>query len=149
MLGCARGEEVYPLSDLPSRACLVVFPGFSVSTGEAYREAGLRLTDQARRAYIGKFGAWPQFPLMSWGPAENDFEQVVFARWPELARLKRRLIRAGAEIASLTGSGSAVYGLFSSARQLAHASRLIPKGWLHFRTRTLPRAGYHRRLFEQ
>lgn len=147
VLGCGRGEEVYPLSDLPLRACLVVFPGFSVSTAEAYRQAGSRLTEQPRSAYIGSFGAWPQLPLMSWGSAENDFEQVVFARWPELARVKRRLIRAGAEVASLTGSGSAAYALFSSARQLVRASKLIPKGWLSFRTRTLTRAGYHRRLF--
>jgi 4-diphosphocytidyl-2-C-methyl-D-erythritol kinase len=126
-----------------------VFPGFAVSTAEAYREAGLRLTAEAGTAYIGKVGAWPQFPLLSWGPAENDFEPVVFARWPELARLKRRLIRAGAEVASLTGSGSAVYALFASPRQIAHASKLIPKGWLSFRTRTLLRADYHRKLFEQ
>ena len=147
VLGCGRGEEVYPLSDLAPRACLVVFPGFAVSTTEAYREAGLRLTAEAGTAYIGSVGAWPQFPLMGWGPAENDFEPVVFARWPELARLKRRLIRAGAEVASLTGSGSAVYALFSSARQLVHASKLIPKGWLLFRTRTLTRPGYHRKVF--
>ena len=149
VLGCGRGEEVYPLTDLPSRACLVIFPGFSVSTAEAYREAGLRLTEKGGTAYIGSFGAWPHFPLMSWGPAENDFEYVVFARWPQLARLKRRLIRAGAEVASLTGSGSAVYALFSSSRQLARASKLIPKGWLIFPTRTLVRADYHQELYEK
>ncbi len=149
VLGCGRGEEVYPLVDLPSLHCLVIFPGFSVSTAEAYREAGLGLTDEARSAYIGSFGAWPHFPLMSWGPAENDFENVVFTRWPELARLKRQLIRAGAEVASLTGSGSAVYALFSSSRQLSRASKLIPKGWLKFSTRTLVRDEYHRELYEQ
>lgn len=142
VLGCGRGEEIYPLTDLPARHCLVVFPGFSVSTAEAYREAGLRLTEQGGSAYTGSFGAWPQFPLVSWGPAENDFEHVVFARWPELARWKRRLIRAGAEVASLTGSGSAVYALFSSSRQMARASKLIPKRWLIFPTRTLLRDEY-------
>jgi 4-diphosphocytidyl-2-C-methyl-D-erythritol kinase len=147
VLGCGRGEEVYPLIDLPSRHCLVIFPGFSVSTAEAYREAGLRLTEPGESAYIGRFGAWPQFPLMSWGPAENDFEYVVFARWPELARWKRRLIRAGADVASLTGSGSAVYALFSSSRQMVRASQLIPKRWPVFLTRTLSRADYHQELF--
>jgi 4-diphosphocytidyl-2-C-methyl-D-erythritol kinase len=147
VLGCGRGEEVYPLCDLPSCACLVVFPGFSISTAEAYRQAGLRLTEQGETPYSGNFGAWPQLPLMSWGPAENDFEPVVFARWPELARCKRRLIRAGAEVASLTGSGSAVYALFSSSRQMARASKLMPKGWLLFPTRTMVRAEYHRKLF--
>ncbi len=147
VLGCGRGEEVYALSDLPTRACLVVFPGFPVSTREAYRDAGLRLTEQPRSGYSKIFGAWPQFSLLNWGPAENDFEQVVFARWPELARLKRRLIRAGAEVASLTGSGSAVYALFTSSRQMALASKLIPRGWLQFRTRTLTRVAYQRGLF--
>ena len=149
VLGCGRGEEVYPLSDLGPLACLVISPGFSVSTAEAYRDVDLRLTEHGGTAYIDSFGAWPHFPLMSWGPAENDFERVVFARWPELARLKRRLIRAGAEVASLTGSGSAVYALFSSRRQMARASQLIPTGWLAFSTRTLARADYHRKLFEQ
>jgi 4-diphosphocytidyl-2-C-methyl-D-erythritol kinase len=144
VLGCGRGEEVYPLPDLPPRRCLVVFPGFSISTAEAYRQAGLRLTSQGKVRSINDVGAWPQFPLMNWGPAENDFERVVFARWPELARLKRLLIRAGAEIASLTGSGSAVYSVFESTRQLLHASKLIPKGWLKFRSRTLSRADYRR-----
>jgi 4-diphosphocytidyl-2-C-methyl-D-erythritol kinase len=146
VLGCGRGEEVYPLPDLPPRKCLVVFPGFPISTAEAYREAGLRLTSQGKVRSIDNVGAWPQFPLMNWGPAENDFERVVFAKWPELARLKRHLIRAGAEIASLTGSGSAVYSVFESTRQLLHASKLIPKGWLKFGSRTLSRADYRRLL---
>jgi 4-diphosphocytidyl-2-C-methyl-D-erythritol kinase len=149
VLGCGRGEEVYPLSDLPPRKCLVIFPGFSISTPEAYREASLRLTRQGKLRSMDTFGAWPQFPLISWGPAENDFEHVVFARWPELAGVKRQLIRAGAEMASLTGSGSALYSVFESARQLLRASKLIPKGWLIFRSRTLSRADYRRLRCEQ
>jgi len=146
VLGCGRGEEVYPLPDLPPRKCLVVFPGFPISTAKAYGQAGLRLTSRGKLRRIDDVGAWPQFPLLEWGPAENDFEPVVFAWWPELARLKRLLIRAGAEIASLTGSGSAVYAVFESARQLLHASQLIPKGWLAFHSRTLSRAEYRRQL---
>jgi 4-diphosphocytidyl-2-C-methyl-D-erythritol kinase len=147
VLGCGRGEEVYPLIDLERRYCLIIFPGFSISTAEAYREGGLRLTQQADSAYTVCFGAWPHFPLMEWGPAENDFEHVVFTRWPELARLKRQLIRAGAEVASLTGSGSAVYAIFSSSRQLSRASKLIPKRWLQFSTHTVARDEYHQKLF--
>jgi 4-diphosphocytidyl-2-C-methyl-D-erythritol kinase len=146
ILGCGRGEEIYPLPDLPPRKCLVVFPGFSSSTSDAYREASLLLTRERKVRSIDSFGVWPQFPLLDWGPAENDFERVVFARWPELARLKRQLIRAGAEITSLTGSGSAVYSIFESTHQLLRASALIPKGWLTFRTSTLSRVDYRRRL---
>ncbi|HEV2177934.1 MAG TPA: 4-(cytidine 5'-diphospho)-2-C-methyl-D-erythritol kinase [Terriglobia bacterium] len=164
VLGCGRGEEVYPLDDLPRRHCLVVFPGFSISTVEAYREAGVKLRRPVRSGHsresrnptglqltkgervrrLASFGLWPQLPLQNWGPAENDFEKVVFAKWPELARLKRQLLRAGAETASLTGSGSAVYGLFVSARQLAQAQKLIPARWRAFKVKTLGRAEYWR-----
>jgi 4-diphosphocytidyl-2-C-methyl-D-erythritol kinase len=151
VLGCGRGEEVYPLWDLTARPCLVIFPGFSVSTAWAYGQAGraasLRLTRKGKGPNINRFGAWSHFPLNDWGPAENDFEKVVFARWPELAQLKRRLIRAGAESASLTGSGSAVFAVFDSARKLHSASRFVPAGWQTFRIRTLPRAEYERLVF--
>jgi 4-diphosphocytidyl-2-C-methyl-D-erythritol kinase len=152
VLGCGRGEDVYPLWDLPARRCLVIFPGFSVSTAWAYGEAGraapsLQLTEKAKKPNIKRFGAWSHFPLSEWGPAENDFERVVFARWPELAQLKRRLIRAGAESTSLTGSGSAVFAVFDSARKLHRASSFVPAGWQTFPTRTLTRAEYERLVF--
>ena len=146
VLGCGRGEEVYPLDDLPRRHCLVVFPSFSLSTREAYREVARRLTKRRAASRMSAFGVWSRVPLETWGPAENDFEQVVFAKWPELGELKRQLIRAGAETALLTGSGSAVYAIFDSAPKLLRASKSIPAGWRAFRTRTLPRAEYQRRL---
>jgi 4-diphosphocytidyl-2-C-methyl-D-erythritol kinase len=147
VLGCGRGEEVYPLPDLPPRYCLIVFPGFSVSTAEAYQVLGLRLTAQKEGRRIDSLGKRSPFPLQAWGPAENDFEWFVFARWPELAKMKRQLIRAGAETASLTGSGSALYAVYESAQQLNRAASLMPSRWKVFKVRTLSRATYLRRLF--
>lgn len=186
-LGCGRGEEVYPLADLPPRNCLVAFPGFSQSTREAYaaidsqlgfevgatpgsagilarsskpdesesragKDAGApgrpyvktdsRLTEKSSGRNIYSFGKWPQFPWEDWEAAENDFETVVFAKWPELSKLKRQLLRAGAEMASLTGSGTAVYAIFSSARKLASARSLLPQGWRIFAARTLSRSEF-------
>jgi 4-diphosphocytidyl-2-C-methyl-D-erythritol kinase len=147
-LGIGRGEEVYPLPDLPRRHCLIVFPGFRVSTLEAYREANRQLTKSRRGRSMNLLGVRPPFSLASGEPAENDFERVVFARWPELARLKRQLIRAGAETASLTGSGSAVFALFDSAQQLLCAAQFVRVGWQRVRTRTLLQREYQRLLFE-
>lgn len=150
VLGCGRGEEVYPLEELPARRCLVAHPGFPISTAEAYSQAGgdaARLTSPPENRKVNGFGVWSQFPWNNWGPAENDFEAFVFAKWPELARVKRQFIRAGAETASLTGSGSAIYALFVSARQLNQAAKSVPRGWSIYLTSTLNRAGYHRRLF--
>jgi 4-diphosphocytidyl-2-C-methyl-D-erythritol kinase len=175
VLGCGRGEEIYPLTDLSGRYCLVVYPGFKISTAEAYseidrtashsadaaplshpartvpkeraRRKSSKLTKHREALKVKSFGVWSQFPVENWGPAENDFEKFVFAKWPELEQLKTQFIRAGAETASLTGSGSAVYAIFDSARQLSRASRVVPPGWAVFHTRTLSRLQYRRQIF--
>ena len=147
VLGCGRGEEVYPLTDLPAQPCLIAFPGFSVSTAEAYQAVGLQLTSEGEKRKIIRLGKRSPFPLEEWGPAENDFETFVFARWPELAKVKGQLIRAGAKTASLTGSGSALYAVFASAQQVNRAAKAIPADWQVFKVRTLPRAEYERRRF--
>jgi len=146
--GCGRGEEVYALPDLPRRHCLVVFPGFSQSTREAYAALDSQLTARPNPCSIYSFGKWPQFPWDHWEAAENDFERVVFAKWPELQKRKRQLLRAGAEMASLSGSGSAVYAIFASAQKLVSSRKLVPAPWQSFATRTLPRAEYQRLRFE-
>lgn len=147
-LGCSRGEEVYALPDLPTRPCLVIFPGFAQSTREAYRDLDCQLTAGSRPRSIDTFGVWSQFPIEGWGPAENGFEEVVFAKWPKLRKVKRQLLLAGAETASLSGSGSAVYAIWETARQLSAARRLLPAEWQSFAVRTLPRSEYRRRLFD-
>src|SRR5215831_5245734 len=80
---------------------------------------------------------------------ENDFEQVVFPQHPELREVKRVLEREGAFYASLSGSGSAVYGLFR-----ARATALRAAAWLRSRgtpvaaTSTLTRRQYWQRIFD-
>jgi 4-diphosphocytidyl-2-C-methyl-D-erythritol kinase len=57
--------------------------------------------------------------------ARNDFEAVVFEQHPKLATLKRRLVRAGAVTAMMSGSGSALYGLFRDRNAIFRAVELL------------------------
>lgn len=79
---------------------------------------------------------------------ENDFERVVFPQYPELRDLKRALEREGARYTSLSGSGSALYGLFESDDQAQRAARQISdnKGVNAMVTRTLTRSEYWEQL---
>ena len=232
VLGVGRGEQVYPVPDLPSMACVVVTPEIGVSTPRAFaewdRRQGLKppfsapsdaalkgrsstvapapsmeaeaVSMDAPVASIGsqaqnmtsarraaehsmqlprkltrgdgsdrmnglsrELSAWLSEPYSSaplrggraekpllWlvrAGIENDFEQVVFPEYPELREGKRALVRAGAKYASLSGSGSTLFGLFGTKDSAVRAVvRLKKEGWTAKATSTLTRKQYWRRL---
>jgi 4-diphosphocytidyl-2-C-methyl-D-erythritol kinase len=229
VLGVGRGEQVYPLPELPAVACVVVTPKVGVSTPKAFADwdrlrgdqQGLKpsssdVADAALKgrsstempvglvpsgsepAELGSAGqpraavptkisakltvsagsdrmnelgrglsAWlsemyssaPSEFLERRGRAENpllwldragiknDFEEVVFPEYPELSSGKSALLRAGAKYASLSGSGSTLYGLFASREAAVRAvARLRKQGWAAQATATLPRRAYWKRI---
>jgi 4-diphosphocytidyl-2-C-methyl-D-erythritol kinase len=151
-LGLGRGEEIYPLVDLPRHHAMLVMPTFGVSTAEAYswydeeRASGFRIGDELGRG----FGARDLQVLPVPWPSRaaqmiNDLEGPVARRHPEIVQVKLQLRQAGAVGASMSGSGSAIYGLFRT-RAGAHAAAQTVKrpGWRILLTRTLSRTEYER-----
>ena len=110
-LGLGRGEELYPLQDLPPIEGVLITPDIHVSTPDAYRALSLTLTDPATK--LASFQESVRRPLLE--PLVNDFESVVFAQHPQLAAIKDSLLRQGANQALMSGSGSSVFALFRTA----------------------------------
>jgi 4-diphosphocytidyl-2-C-methyl-D-erythritol kinase len=249
VLGIGRGEEVYPLPDLPSTACVVAIPEIGVSTPQAFAdwdgmtgspqglkpsshgdlfgtaeampfhgevgisggastsrganisgstwdtkkelaERGSARTGEGARPHMlsadsrhpkltvpsssdrmNEFSrivsAWlsgtvsgvpvskgrgraetPLLDLVRTG-IENDFERVVFPKYPELREVKRVLERAGAFYASLSGSGSAIYGLFASRTSAEEAAAKVRKNGIPaVTTSTLTRRQYWKKILD-
>jgi 4-diphosphocytidyl-2-C-methyl-D-erythritol kinase len=199
ILGAGRGEQVYPIRDLPAMALVVLTPEAGVSTPKAFAEWDRKLAENAQwrkaapgdEVYSGlkgrssaekltataasdrmnelgrEFSAWlsenysgaphhgkrgragnPLLRLVRTG-IQNDFEQVVFPEYPELGECKKALVRAGAKYASLSGSGSTLYGLFASKEAArASAGKLRKQGWAVQATVTLTRRQYWSRIFD-
>lgn len=181
VLGVGRGEEVYPMPDLPETHCVVALPNVGVSTPEAFRDwdtlyaerltqgqSSDRLKELSRALSAclcephssGVFSQGedrPGNPLLALVRTgiENDFEEVVFRQHPLLGDIKRILVcsdhpEQAALYAALSGSGSAVFGLFPTEEAAKAAEeRLSSKGIAFLRTKTLPREAYWRTMIEE
>jgi 4-diphosphocytidyl-2-C-methyl-D-erythritol kinase len=119
-VGIGRGSELFPLPDLPASRGVLVAPGIHVSTPEAYRRLSPRLTSESQQNKIVSFQSQTWDPSLG-AAAVNDFEAVVFEQHQELAILKKRLTRAGASTAMMSGSGSALFGLFRNREEVIQA----------------------------
>jgi 4-diphosphocytidyl-2-C-methyl-D-erythritol kinase len=175
VLGTGRGEQVYPLQDLPSYHCVIATPEIGVSTPAAFAEwdkkwpsksTGSKLTAQdgsdristfSRTVYEWLNGSFTPTGVPGKGRdraeallldlvrtgIENDFESVVFPKYPAIREVKRALERSGAKYVSLSGSGSAVFGLFADQESANQAVKKLEENDIPAQTTvTLPRERY-------
>jgi 4-diphosphocytidyl-2-C-methyl-D-erythritol kinase len=119
--GAGRGDRISPLPPFPERHVLLVVPNFAIATADAYRwlDASGLLSDPGEA--LPAPAHWEDVDRNS----TNTFEMVLFQRFPVLRRVCDFMRENGAGSAHVSGSGSAVYGLFTSETAARTAESVI------------------------
>jgi 4-diphosphocytidyl-2-C-methyl-D-erythritol kinase len=148
-LGLARGEEVYPLRTQVKAHVVLVDPRRPVSTGAVFARVDAGLTPRENSYTIFRFVSRDLEGAAAFRLLSNDLEQAALEEAPDLARavgrIRGALVREGALLASLSGSGSSYFGVFDDAQRArrAHAA-LESQGFAVHRCRTLSLDQYRR-----
>jgi len=107
MYATGRGEIVTPVHvDLSKYKIEIVCPNINISTAKAYGAITPKNPERSLLQIINS-------PIETWkAHLANDFETVIFEQYPQLLEIKNNFYKRGAVYASMSGSGSAVYGIF-------------------------------------
>jgi 4-diphosphocytidyl-2-C-methyl-D-erythritol kinase len=112
MIGTGRGEILSPVDvDLKGKYLAIIKPEVHVSTQQAYEGIIPCVPLKKLADVISNYNEWKLF-------LGNDFEVSILEKFISIKTIKQNLYNAGAEYASMTGSGSAVYGIFSSKPEM-------------------------------
>jgi 4-diphosphocytidyl-2-C-methyl-D-erythritol kinase len=125
-LAWGRGERLLALRPPPARPVLIAVPAERVPTASAYAELARTRSGKAPVRYplivdAGTVDSWAAVERL----AKNDFEAVMDRGIQAIPMLRETLLRTGARIAQMTGSGSAVFGVFDDVRESEVAAREI------------------------
>ena len=142
-VGIGRGTELYPLPDAPSQPGLLIIPGIHSSTAAAYEALHRTVLPEIPTDMINKFQAVTSDMETAW---TNDFEAVVFRQHPQLKSIKGKLLKLGAWRAMMTGSGSALFGLFPSRELRDRAAEWFRKEFSNYQVH--PFAMVNRRRYQ-
>ena len=115
------GERISPL-ELPLVWYVVVYPRVLLSTRDVYNALGIVLTKNENEVkFSGKFSRVSEIA----GILENDLERAALVRCPEITTIKERLKEVGALGSLMSGSGSAVFGIFEDEESARKAAKLV------------------------
>ncbi len=141
-LGLGRGDELYPLADLPRWWVVLVVSPFSLATSEVYQRANLLLTKEKNNSSMKGFFLKESdiAHLMV-----NDLEEAVFHAYPDLRRVKDLMIEQGAKCSLMSGSGPTIYGLFTMHKEAKRAQKnLVAMGYRVILAHTLTTKDYRK-----
>jgi 4-diphosphocytidyl-2-C-methyl-D-erythritol kinase len=113
-IGESRGEKVKPISLEINYPILIVNPGIVIPTKWAFDNIIIQKSSKSRLAQLAKGNL--EFDKMKRN-VKNDFESLVFSKYPIVSEIKKELYNLGAEFALMTGTGSTVFGIFSNLQR--------------------------------
>lgn len=145
-LGIGRGEEVYPLERQLDRPIVLILPDFAISTAEVYRNLILTKRESSLKLRYFALSLGGRDELLD---LANDLESATNEYSPAIQEYKEILLRQGAAVSSMSGSGSAVFGIFDDEALARSAARSLgARGIRAIATRTLTRQDYWERRLE-
>lgn len=134
-LAWSRGERLMPLPTLPWHPIVIVTPARGIATADAYGWVAESRMGFSPTAFVIDAAAVRDWTRMA-SIATNDFDSVVFTRFPDLARAAASLRQHGALVSILAGSGSSVIGIFEDLAAADKALAESPIKGLLSRTST-------------
>ena len=137
-LGEGRGDRITPLPDLPVFYCVLALPAWPILTADIYGR--LRLTSPDEDSKMSRFLARREFGLL-----ENKLEETIFSLYPRLKAIKSFFLDQEAVLSLVSGTGSAVFGLFESRDKAERALAQIGRMERALLLETLSRERYWRR----
>ena len=146
-LGLGRGERLKPLPEPARWWVLLVLPDFSVSTALAYQEYDRlerSLTSTDKESKIIQFLEAKDISLIR--QFKNDLEAVAFKIYPQLAEIKQEINSSSAELSLMSGSGSALFGLYAQEDLARKAAASLSRKYRTLVVATVSREEYRRKL---
>ncbi|CAN5194179.1 4-(cytidine 5'-diphospho)-2-C-methyl-D-erythritol kinase [soil metagenome] len=148
----ARGETIEPMEDIIEQNLLIVTPDVAVPTREAFaniKAPNLTNTTSNHILRVCRSEAGSLDPRQS--TLINDFEASIFRSYPEVKRVKEKLLELGTVNVAMSGSGASVFAIFDKieTRQTAEKALDIESTWRKFAVSTVSRAEYRELLHLQ
>jgi len=138
-LGLDRGDNIIPLADLGTIPCILALPSFSILTAQVYSQFRSSLTSEDKDSKIIRFLEDRKFGLL-----ENRLEETIFSLYPQLKVIRSLLRSQGSELSLVSGTGSAVFGLFRDRGEAEKCLAELRKSWPSLLIDTLSREQYQR-----
>lgn len=125
----SRGEKITPVNLIVDKPILIVNPGIHISTKWAFGH----IEPHQPRVSLKSLISYKEISIGDLKQiAVNDFEEIVFNEYPEIKNIKEVMMKSGALISMMTGTGSTVFGIFENKKAAEVAALKFPKQYIKF-----------------